>query len=56
MDDKIKELINEAVIKIIKHTSSQEKIKHLQDKHNLRIHFIPKEYRIFGDILQSMNI
>ncbi|MDR0723918.1 MAG: hypothetical protein LBF23_01895, partial [Endomicrobium sp.] len=56
MNDKIKKLINEAVIKIIEHTSSQAKIEHLQDKHNVKIHFIPKRYRIFGGILQSMNI
>jgi hypothetical protein len=56
MNDKIKKLINEAVIKIIEHTRSQKKIEYLQNKHNVKIHFIPKRYRIFGGILQSMNI
>ncbi|MDR1087479.1 MAG: hypothetical protein LBL16_04540 [Endomicrobium sp.] len=56
MNDKIKKLINEAVIKIIEHTSSQAKIEHLQEKHDVKIHFIPKRHRIFGGILQSMNI
>ena len=56
MNDKIKTLINEAVVRIIEHTSSQAKIEHLQEKHNVKIHFIPKRYRIFGGILQSMNI
>ncbi|MDR3307168.1 MAG: hypothetical protein LBS61_05885 [Endomicrobium sp.] len=56
MNGKIKKLINEAVIKIIEHTSSQAKMEHLQEKHNVKIHFIPKRYRIFGGILQSMNI
>ncbi|MDR0956425.1 MAG: hypothetical protein LBL77_00940 [Endomicrobium sp.] len=56
MNDNIKELINEAVIKIIKHTSNQKKIEHLQKKHNAKIHFIPRKYRVFGGILQSMNI
>jgi hypothetical protein len=53
---KIKNLINSAVIKIIERSSSQKKLKALQKKHNVKIHFIPKRYRIFGGILQSMNI
>jgi hypothetical protein len=56
MNDKIKNLIDSSVTKIIEHTSNQEKIEHLLDKHNAKIHFIPKRYRIFGGILQSMNI
>jgi hypothetical protein len=31
MSDKIKKLINEAIVKIIEHTSSQKKIKHLTE-------------------------
>ena len=56
MDNKIKDLINKAVTKIIENSSSKTKIKHLEKKHNVKIHFIPKRYRIFGGILQSMNI
>ncbi|MDR1123799.1 MAG: restriction endonuclease, partial [Elusimicrobiota bacterium] len=56
MNNKIKDLINEAVKKIIENSSSQYKIEHLQGKHEVKIHFIPKRYRIFGGILQSMNI
>ncbi|MDR3113862.1 MAG: hypothetical protein LBU09_05745 [Endomicrobium sp.] len=36
MNDKIKKMINEAVLKIIEHTSSQAVIEHLQDKHNVK--------------------
>ena len=56
MDNRIKDLINKAVTKIIENSSSKTKIKHLEKKHNVKIHFIPKRYRIFGGILQSMNI
>ncbi|MDR2709669.1 MAG: restriction endonuclease [Elusimicrobiota bacterium] len=56
MNNKIEKLIDEAVAKIIERSGSPEKIKKLQEKHNVKIHFIPKRYRIFGGILQSMNI
>ncbi len=56
MNQQIKNLINQAVIKIIENSSSAKKINHLKKKHNVKIHFIPKRYRIFGGILQSMNI
>ncbi len=56
MNDQVVNLINRAVIDIINNSSSAEKIKHLQNKHNVKVHFIPKRYRVFGGILQSMNI
>ena len=56
MDENIKKLINTAVAKIIDKTSSDAKMEHLQGKHDVKIHFTPKRYRIFGGILQSMNI
>ncbi len=56
MNQQVKNLINQAVIKIIENSSSTKKINHLKKKHNVKIHFIPKRYRIFGGILQSMNI
>lgn len=56
MNQQIKNLINDAVIKIIENSSSSKKIALLKKKHNVKIHFIPKRYRIFGGILQSMNI
>ncbi|WP_295153699.1 HinfI family type II restriction enzyme [uncultured Brachyspira sp.] len=52
----IKNIINEAVCNIIKKSSSKDKIDKLNSKHNLKMHFIPKRYRIFGGLLQSMNI
>lgn len=56
MDDRVKILINNAVKKIIENTSSVEKIKSLENKHYKKIHFIPRRYRVFGGLLQSMNI
>lgn len=56
MDANIKLLINEAVLSMIEHTSSNKKIHQLEKKHTEKIHFIPKKYRIFGGLLQSLNI
>lgn len=51
-----KTLINSAVLKIIENTSSPNKLKKLNIKHDKKLHFIPKRYRVFGGLLQSMNI
>lgn len=54
IDEKIKKIINETIIEIINNSSN--KINTLNKKHNNKIHFIPKKYRILGGLLQSMNI
>jgi len=57
MDDyKINEIIKEATIRIIKHTSNEWKINTILKKHKEKIHFVPLQYRIFGGLLQSLNI
>nr|WP_295160061.1 hypothetical protein [uncultured Brachyspira sp.] len=56
MNSNIKDIINQAVYNIIKKSASNNKISKLNKKHNVKIHFIPRKYRIFGGLLQSMNI
>lgn len=56
MNDDIQHLINEAVEKILKKSSSDNKLKKLIKTHETKVHFVPRNYRIFGGILQSMNI
>jgi hypothetical protein len=56
MDNKIKEFIKNAISNLIDNTSSDKKVKHLIKKHIVKTHFIPIRYRIFGGLLQSMNI
>ncbi len=56
MTYEIKTLINSAVLKIIENTSSPKKLKSLNAKHDKKLHFIPKRYRVLGGLLQSMNI
>lgn len=56
MSEEIKGLIGEAVNRIIDNTSSPEKIEKLAKKHSSKLHFIPIQYRLFGGLVQSMNI
>lgn len=56
MDTNVENIINQAVMNMINKCGSTNKIKHLLKKHDMKIHFIPKKYRVFGGLLQSMNI
>ncbi len=56
MNPNVEMIINQAVMNMINKCGSTNKIKHLLKKHDVKIHFIPKKYRIFGGLLQSMNI
>lgn len=56
MNNNILTLINKAVANILENSSSSDKINHLIKKHDVKVHFVPRNYRIFGGILQSMNI
>lgn len=54
MSRNIDEMIKEAIGEII--SKSEGKIDSLGEKHEHKIHFIPQRYRVFGGMLQSMNI
>lgn len=56
MNSDVQHLINEAVEKILKNSSNDTKLKKLIKTHKVKVHFVPRNYRIFGGILQSMNI
>ena len=56
MNNEIKTLINQAVENILIKMSDGATSVKLDKKHAKKIHFIPKSYRIFGGMLQSMNI
>ncbi|MBL0686305.1 MAG: restriction endonuclease [Sulfurospirillum sp.] len=56
MQDNIKIFIKKAISELIKNTTNKKKIETLIKKHIVKIHFIPIRYRIFGGLLQSMNI
>lgn len=51
-----KKLIITSVKEMISNSTSKEKINKLNKKHDQKSHFVPYKYRIFGGILQSLNI
>lgn len=55
-NDVLDEVMKKAIDVMISNTVSDKKIKELQKKHNKKVHFIPIKYRIFGGMIQSMNI
>ena len=56
MNTNVETMINQAVMNMLNKCGATAKIKHLLKKHDIKIHFIPKKYRVFGGLLQSMNI
>lgn len=55
-NNKIKKLIKGSVLKLINNTTADTKIKKIIGKHKIKTHFVPIRYRIFGGLLQSLNI
>lgn len=56
MNKDAEKLINIAVEEMISKISDKEKIKFILEKHISKIHFVPLSYRVFGGLLQSLNI
>lgn len=56
MNGDVSDLINQAVLNILNNSSSQKKLNKIIKTHDNKIHFVPRNYRVFGGILQSMNI
>lgn len=52
----IENILTNSIKDLIMHSSSASKIESLSKKHLIKLHFIPYKYRVFGGILQSMNI
>lgn len=55
-NSKIKQLIKESVLRLISNTTADTKIGKIIEKHEVKTHFVPIRYRIFGGLLQSLNI
>lgn len=56
MNKNIECLINQSVEEIILKSTNKLKLDKLVEAHSKKIHFIPSRYRVFGGLLQSMNI
>ena len=52
----IQKILTDSIKELIEHSSSTDKISSLKKKHSVKLHFVPYKYRVFGGILQSMNI
>lgn len=52
----IKKLIKESVIELLNNTTDKKKISLITKKHAVKLHFVPVKYRVFGGLLQSLNI
>lgn len=55
-NNKIKNLIKSTVLDLLNNTTSEKKISQIMAKHVAKVHFVPTKYRIFGGLLQSLNI
>lgn len=53
---KVKKVIDSSIDKIIQDAAEDKNINRIKKRHDKKIHFIPKRYRVFNGILQSMNI
>lgn len=49
-------VMKKAIEVMISNAGNDKKINKLKKKHEKKIHFIPIKYRVFGGIIQSMNI
>lgn len=54
--NEIQEILTQSVQKLLDNSIKENKIESLKKKHDLKLHFIPYRYRVFGGLLQSMNI
>lgn len=56
MKNILDQVMKKSIEIMIKNAGSDKKINKLKTKHEKKIHFIPIKYRVFGGIIQSMNI
>ncbi len=56
MSRMVKETIRETVLQMLGESMSPENIRKMAKKHEEKVHFVPVRYRIFGGILQGLNI
>lgn len=54
--EKVELVIDRSINKIIEETAAKKNINRIKKRHDEKVHFIPKKYRVFTGLLQSMNI
>lgn len=56
MDDRLQETIRNTVLQMLESSSSDSNIRRMTRKHESKVHFVPIRFRIFGGVLQGLNI
>lgn len=56
MDEKTRSIVRAAIIEMVETTASDASIQKRFRQHEDKIHFVPVKYRVFGGLLQSLNI
>ncbi len=56
MQDTVKQIVREAVVKIIQDTTAEASIRKSIKVHETKVHFVPPKYRVLGGLLQALNI
>src|SRR5262245_12230098 len=56
MDDSVKQIVRDAITKLIRDTASERNIERSLRLHESKIHFVPTRYRVLGGLIQSLNI
>lgn len=56
MHNNLDKIMTKSIEIMIKKVGNDKKLKKLKSKHEKKIHFIPIKYRIFGGMIQSLNI
>lgn len=52
----VEQIVRQAVREMLDNIASERKIQEQFKKHQEKIHFVPVQYRVFGGLLQSLNI
>jgi hypothetical protein len=56
VQEEVRQIVREAIVKIIRDTTSEANIRRATQLHETKIHFVPAKYRVLGGLLQSLNI
>ncbi len=55
-ENHIRDVVRATVLEILQDSVSAANIQQLVEKHQEKVHFVPIRYRVFGGILQGLNI
>lgn len=56
MDDRVKQIVRDAIIKLIHDTASPASIDKSIQVHAAKTHFVPTRYRVLGGLCYNLSI